>query len=340
MKIYNFIIKVLTILKGDTVAGIGKFITFLGTINFVITIDFNSDGGIQAVVAPEVSLFNSGLVIIGVVILVVRSITLLKKHTSLFYGIGMKNMSITSPIASIPFYLRPSTEPILLKVDDSYDKQNVIDFYNRYHQIVHDRAFNSHVVKNYIAALGSFPYLFLIGSMFRDAYAEKLSILDFNRTKENGTWFELPEYKENNLLMTHKLIYSDSTIDEEISRLQQYNEVAIALAYTFEISQENINPNIRDKTLFLTSSYGLGHDKLSDIESQSSLLKELSYYISSLSGGTKKVHLFVSAQSSMCINIGRLYMNNAHGNLLLHNYDHLSSSYNWSIEFSNGKIVK
>ncbi len=337
----NFIIDILKLLfKKDPVTGIGMFIVVTsGVVGYSFSISYDASNELAMTVEPGFSMFGSMIMIVGILILLLRALSLLKKNSLLFYGHGLKNMNPKSPIESIPFYNRPNTEPVLLKISDSYNRQEVIEFYNSYDNIVHERALNSHVTKNYVAGLGGFPYLFLIGSMFRDAYDTEISIMDFDRTKKGGIWYELPAYRDSNELLTHELMYQDGVnIDSEISRLKEFDEVGIALSYTFGVDKRTIDENLRDKTLYLKLSTGHGHDKLCDAESQGIILKELSSYIAALSGRNKKVHLYVSAQSSVCINIGRIYMNNAHGKLVLHNYDHNEESNNWSITYKQGKI--
>lgn len=338
----NFIIDVLKLFfKKDPVTYIGMFIVISsGVIGYSFSITYDANDNLTMIADPGFSLFGSIIMTVGIIILVIRAFTLMKKHSIMIYGQGLKNMNPKSPIESLSLYQRPTTEPILLKVHDSYNRQEVINFYNRYETIVHQRALNSHVTKNYVAGLGGFPYLFLIGSMFRDAYDTEISVMDFDRTKKGGIWYELPAYRDSNELLTHELMYQENvSIDDEIERLKEFDEVAIALSYTFEIDKKTIDEELRDKTLYLKLSSGNGHDKLCDVESQGIILKELSSYIATLSGGNKKVHLFVSAQSSVCINIGRMYMNNAHGNLILHNYDHNEEKKNWSISYKQGKVA-
>jgi hypothetical protein len=326
--------------KKDPVTYIGMFIVVIsGVVGYSFSFAYDTNDSLILVAEPGFSLFGSMVMVVGIIILVIRAFNLMKKHSLLFYGHGLKNMNPKSPIGSIPFYNRPTAEPVLLKISDSYNRQEVIEFYNRYDSIVHERAFNSHVIKNYVAALGGFPYLFLIGSMFRDAYDTHIGIMDFDRTKNGGVWYELPTYRDDKELLTHELMYQENvSIDDEIARLKEFDEVAIALSYTFSIEKNTIEENLRDKTLYLKLSTGHGHDKLCDAESQGIVLKELSSYIAVLSGRDKKVHLYVSAQSSICINIGRTYMNNAHGNLILHNYDHKDEANNWSISFIKGVV--
>ena len=263
-----------------------------------------------------------------------------KNAITLAYGIGIKNMDIHTPIKAIPRYEQFDCIKINLKEIDSYNKDQVIRNYNFNKELLSDRTLNKNSQKVYVGALGSFPYLFLIGSLFRNAYSN-IIILDYDRFNSNKSeWYKLPVFNDKKEKLTHKLMYHDISIEERIKELNDNdsNEVGIALSYTFNINKNAIPKYLQNSILFLQHSYGTGHDKLSNEEVQKELLKELSTYISLLWSNHNKVHLFVSAQSSICINIGKIYMDNAHGTVVLHNYDNESKTYNWSIDFNKGLI--
>lgn len=153
----------------------------------------------------------------------------------------------------------------------------------------------------------------------------------------------MPLFKTTNNQLTHKLLYKQyrTTIEDEINRLNESDaDVSIALGYTFPIKKEVIPPSLKDNTLYLTSSENTRHDILSSEESQEALLKDISYYLNSLSKPNRNIHLFVSAQSSMCMNMGKHYMDNAHGSIILYNYNNGTKTHDWKITFHKGVVHK
>ena len=194
--------------------------------------------------------------------------------------------------------------------------------------------------KVYIAALASFPALFLVGALFRNAHIETI-LLDYNRYK--STWYRLNEFSGTHESV-HHVLADDETMgyEEKLDRILENDptEVGVALAYTFEIPHEQIPEELKEHTLFLKNSFGYGHDRLSDKESQKKLLSELSPLFNKIykSNGVKKIHLFVAAQASMAIALGLHYMDNAHGTIVLHNYDNQTKSHNWSVKFNKGEV--
>lgn len=338
----NFILKILELLKSDTQTKIAQYIMGAGLIlvvgfgNFSYTFREHT-----FTYSDEADYIGYLLIFIGLILLIYRYFTIQKDAISLAYGKGIENMDIHSPIEAIPKYERFDCVEINLKTIDSYNKDKVIGNYKFNKELLQDRTLNKNSKKIYIGALGSFPYLFLLGSLFRNAYSNVV-ILDFNRYKNSGKWYKLPLSCEVDKIITHKIVSSSNKSIKEI--LDNFNnsgnnDVGIALGYTFSTNKNAIPKILRNSTLFLETSLGTDHDILSSEEAQSKLLKELSSIIASLWNNHNRVHLFVSAQASMCINIGKMYMNNAHGTLVIYNYDSDSKSYNWSLEFNKGNLT-
>ncbi len=339
--IMNFIIKIWELLKSDPRISISKYLIGTGLILVVGFGSFSYQFREHIVsYTDEADLFGYLFLLVGFVLIIMRYFTITNNPSSLAYGIGMDNMDKHSPLKAIPKYEQFDCIQINLKEIDSYDKDQVVKNYNFNKELLSDRTLNKNSQKVYVGVLGSFPYLFLIGSLFRNAYSTMI-LLDYDRHSNGGSkWYKLPPFNEKEEEITHQLMYQDISIQEKIEELsdKDSDEVGIALSYTFTVNKNAIPEKLQNNTLYLQHSYGIGHDKLSNEEVQKELLKKLSTYISLLWNNHKKVHLFVSAQSSICINIGKIYMNNAHGTLVLHNYDNDSKTYNWNIEFNKGFI--
>jgi len=339
----NFILKILELFKSDTQTKIAKYIMGAGLVLIIGTGTLSYTFKEHTFsYSDEANSLGYVFLFIGLILLLHRYLTIQKDAVSLAYGRGIENMNIQSPREVIPNSEKYDCIEINLKNIDSYIKDDVIQNYYFNKELIQTRTLNKNSKKIYIGALGSFPYLFLLGSLFRNAYSN-VEVLDFNRHKNGGKWYKLPLLHEGEKLITHKLtIPSGQSIENIINNFNinnKNNEVGIALGYTFTTNKNAIPKALKDNTLFLETSLGTGHDILSSEEVQTELLKELSNYMALLWNGHNKIHLFVSAQASMCINIGKMYMNNAHGLLVIYNYDNKSRLYNWSIEFNKGNLI-
>ncbi len=335
---YNFIVKILDIMIGDTKAKIGSLLLFSGSalqVSFVIEPDKYT-----LIIGDGTDIFSILLILIGASLLFHRYMTIKDDTITLFYGATLSNMNNKSPESALPRREKYKTIVKNLKRINSYNKDEVLDNYKFNKTLLGERVENKESIKVYIAALGSFPYLFLLGALVRNAYSN-VKFIDFNRYKDGGKWYILPPFKTTDKQLTHKLLYNqnNTTIEDEINRLNKNdNDVGIALGYTFPIKKEVIPPSLQNNTLYLTSSENTRHDILSSEEAQESLLKDISYYLNSLSKSNRDIHLFVSAQSSMCMNIGKHYMDNAHGSIILYNYNNETKTHDWAIKFNKGVV--
>jgi len=337
-KFYNFVLKVFDLIKGDTKAKIGSLLLLAGAtlqINFVIEPDKYTFS-----ISDSTDIISMLLTIIGASLLIHRYFTIKDDSITLFYGATLSNMNNKSPESTLPRREKYKTIVKNLKRINSYDKNEVLNDYQFNKILLGERVENKESVKVYIAALGSFPYLFLLGALVRNAYSN-VKFLDYNRYEDGGKWYILPAFKTTDNQLTHKLLYSkdNTTIDDEINRLNKNDtDIGIALGYTFPIKKEVIPFPLKNNTLYLTSSEETRHDILSSEESQESLLKDISYYLNSLSKPNRNIHLFVSAQSSMCMNMGKHYMDNAHGGIILYNYNNEIKTHDWKITFHKGVV--
>jgi hypothetical protein len=335
---YNFVLKILDIMIGDTKAKIGTALVFAGSalqINFLIESDKYTFS-----ISDGTDIISILLTIIGASLLIHRYFTIKDDSITLFYGATLSNMNNKSPKNILPRREQYKTTVRDLHRINSYSKDEVLNNYQFNKTLLGERVENKESVKVYIAALGSFPYLFLLGALARNAYSN-VKFLDFNRYKDGGKWYILPPFKTTDKQLTHKLQYNqnNATIEDEINRLNKNDsDVGIALGYTFQIKKEIIPSQLQNSTLYLTSSEDTRHDILSSEESQENLLKDISYYLNSLSKPKRTIHLFVSAQSSMCMNIGKHYMDNAHGRIILYNYNNETKTHDWKITFHKGVV--
>ncbi len=347
----NFIIKLWEMWKSDGQTKIGMFLiatgaTMLASMNFVFTInrvkiDKVVIDSLDFTISDSSYTFVSFIfLVIGLIMLTLKYFFYYKEYVILYYSKGISNMSDDIPYEALPKAERLNAQGVILhKNIDSYDKSLVKNGYEYINQVFNNRTYHQNAKKVYIASFASFPYLFLLGSGLRNAHA-KSEVLEHNRQEKSGKWTRLKEFSDKEI--THTLVGDDSTIDEKIKDIKSraIEDIGIALSYSFPIEKSVLPKELKEKTLILSHSLGTSIESLNCKAHQEVLCKELVNIIAKLTSDKKRnIHLFVSAQASMCINIGKIYMDNAHGTLLLYNFDNTSKTYNWSIEFHKGEIL-
>jgi hypothetical protein len=339
----NFVLLIIGALKGDMWVRTGRTMLVLGATSASIpTLSAKYKNIIEFTLSNDTSIMVeiTGVILIlsGVTLIFGRFWNLQAKPPYLVYVRGLSNMEVSDPIKALPksdWHAKSLNYEI-----QSYNRDELIEDYKHMKRTFEQRIEHQNASKVYIASLASFPALFLVGTLFRNAHIETI-LLDYNRHKSK--WYQLKELSDREDPV-HHVLAEDETVgyEEKLNQILEDSpaEVGVALAYTFEIPNEQIPEELREHTLFLKSSLGYGHDKLSDKESQKELLNELSLLFNQIykSEGVQKIHLFVSAQASMTIALGLNYMDNAHGVIVLHNYDNEAKAYTWSIVFNKGEI--
>ena len=343
--VLNFIVRLYAIWKGDPVLKIGMRMLMIGT-------------GIIGISIPTVSIekygfslsisdATSGLsYILGVVsfitglgIILHRYSHMSKNPAVIYYGQGMPNMDDKAPVYALPRVDRYFARIESLSEVDSYDKGTLLKEIPFYQRLFTGRTKHKDAPTIYLAALGSFPYLFVLGTLLRNTHGA-VRILDHARNASGGNKWHLLDTNSNKTTITH-LVQGDEA-RPYMDGVKELNcnanqEVGIALSYTFEISRDDLPEGLRESTIILKHSLGNGLDKLSNDSSQEKLLSELTVILNTLSKNSQRVHLFVAAQASVCINLGKCYQDNAHASLELYNYTH-NQGYNWSISYNQGTV--
>lgn len=345
----NFIIKIWEMLKSDGQTKIGMFLIVTGTamlasMNFVFTInkikiDNISIDSLDFTISDSSYAFVSILfLIIGLIMLILKYFFYYKEYVILYYSKGMSNMSDDIPYEALSKAEKLNARGVILhKNINSYDENFVKKGYSYISEVFLNKTFHKDAKKVYIASLGSFPYLFLLGSGLRNAHA-KSEVLDYYRIENSGKWGRLKEFSDKQI--THTLSDDDCTIDDKIEDIKSraIDDIGIALAYSFPIEKSILPNELQENTLMLSHNL-MGIESLNCKTHQELLCKDLINIFAKLTSDKKRnIHLFVSAQASMCINIGKFYMDNAHGTLFLYNFDNNSKTYNWSIKFDKGDI--
>ncbi|MFA9373679.1 MAG: SAVED domain-containing protein [Poseidonibacter sp.] len=325
---------------------VGLTLVVLGTLFFATgSYNFTSDSfsfrwdNTSSLIEYAVGSF---LIVSGVVLIFKKNIEdsriASKKENFLYY---ISDSELDSEESFKKSFLPEEGRTNLSKVErkiNTYKIDDVIDSYTNDKKFeVKPRSKNKSVENTYIAGLGGFPHLYLMGSNFGSAYASKVSILDFNRDKK--VWY-IPN--QDGTRIKYRVNFEDINLEEKVNELK-YNgkdEVGIAISNSFTIEKDSIPEELLDDTLFLVLEDSLGINNVEGQITQESLLEQLTNIMGELSNKKSKIHLFVSARASFCINLGTRYMPKTYPTIVLHNYNKDSRKRDWYIELKNGEVTK
>lgn len=352
MKIVNQLLKFFARMRGDMPSRIAMCIFTAGVLTFGgglicsfqishtqadgTTTSFAADFGSAGFVA-----YASGfiLVVIGLGMLIRRYRILINFDRSnpipLFFFCGFTNMNPQIPTYAVSKLDSYRIQAVKTSQVDSYDPIAVAKDYSYHARIVRERVNHDNAKKAYFAGLGSVPYLYAMGTLFAGGNIS-LTALEHDRSEDQ--WHMLDDVG-----LSPKLLISYnglSDVDEILQACANSEAIGLAISFSAEIQLSELPQQVRGNTISLKLSSGLRYDALSVAPVQEEIVKEITHFITRLFKCGKRIDLFVAAQSSVVINLGRLYQENMMNDVFVHNFDPSSRSYNWALRINGGDEIE
>lgn len=181
----------------------------------------------------------------------------------------------------------------------------------------------------YIGGLARLPILVAYGAFLRNVTSE---IFYFDKFHRSGNWGLLSHENE-------KITLTETHLNMEANNS---GDIGIALGMSTAISLDQI-PRYLQKSITILEPYIRKERNL--IKNQENL-QEISSRVSSLIDqfsalpGCKRIHLFLSVQSTVAIELGRRFQEGTHKNWIIYNFNPSTNSYDWSLELSKNGIRK
>ncbi|MET5271650.1 SAVED domain-containing protein [Klebsiella michiganensis] len=219
------------------------------------------------------------------------------------------------------------------KAFDSRDKNNNISNAGFIRQIIQERIYHTDATIAYVAALGSVPYLYMVGSFMTDGHLP-LKLFDFDRDKRT---FHLLDAPPTNAKLVK--CYSGQNIHD--SKCVQSNNgkvIGLAISFTMKILEKDLPVEFIGHTLHVQLNTGFRFDNLPAEDEQEKIVKELSYIISELKKQADEVHLFVSAQASVVVRLGTLYQEGLHGVINIWHWNAIANHYEWCLKITSKSV--
>nr|WP_321397028.1 SAVED domain-containing protein [uncultured Desulfobacter sp.] len=180
----------------------------------------------------------------------------------------------------------------------------------------------------YLGGLARVPFLVAYGSCFRAVSAE---IIYFDRFHSDGSW-KLLDDEEQNIQLIHDEPNSISPNGK--------GHIGISISFTQEIRKEQLPTDLKQSTLSVKSNLIEKRNLITnqrELERLSSTIQGIIDHYSSLPN-CKEIHFFISAQSTVALEIGRRFQEGIHKKWVVHNYDASKGCYDWGIEVNKDHI--
>jgi hypothetical protein len=223
---------------------------------------------------------------------------------------------------------RLAREPIELSFQEAdyekqverYNAEVCVDLFKRF--VLHHQC-----EKLYIGGLARIPFLVAYGLFLRNVS----NILYFDKVHRGANW-KLLNDEDLNIQLSNC---------EPLPKADENGDVGIALGLSTPILKEHLPAKLQDVTSIITPTTKAERNLILNQDNLQRLSGSLLKIIDALSSDpkVKRIHLFLSVQSSLAIEIGRRFQEGMHKAWIIHNYDGKNGQYNWALKLTKEGVV-
>lgn len=213
------------------------------------------------------------------------------------------------------------TNTYIEKSIEMFNSEQMVDIYHRF--ILHQDC-----KKVFLGGRARVPFLVAYGSCFRNISAK---IIYYDQLHENGKWCLLND--------------EDTQIELEydnIETIQPNNngEIGVALGFTTSIGKHQLFEEIENNTLFISPNCGFERNLIKNQNNLEKISSKIKMIIDQLSSkqNCKTIHLFLSVQVSVALEIGRNYQEGTHKKWVIYNFD--GAKYAWAIQLNSSGMIE
>lgn len=199
-----------------------------------------------------------------------------------------------------------------------FNAEQEVNIYSRF-------IFNHDCKKIYLGGRARIPFLVAYGTRFRNAP----EIEYFDQLHGNQKW-ELLNNINKNITINYNNIDDLQTNDD--------GDIALAICFTSIISEEQLDDKFKNHTLYIKPSVACERNLIRNKENLQKISSEIKSIIDKLSAkkNCRYIHMFLSVQTSLAIEIGRNYQEGMHKNFVVHNFS--NNHYEWAIKINKNSI--
>lgn len=216
----------------------------------------------------------------------------------------------------------------LVEIDDyinqsikMFNAEQEVNIYNRF-------ILNHNCKKVLLGGRARVPFLVAYGSRFRNVSAK---IVYFDQLHQNQKWELLNDMNEDISINFENL---------ENLEVSEDGDIGLAISFTSQILESQLPQFIKNHTLMVSPSVEPTRNLIKNQENLQKISHEIKSIIDKLSvkANCKYIHMFLSVQTSLALEIGRNYQEGMHKNFIVHNFDADNGKYSWRIKIYRNKI--
>lgn len=251
------------------------------------------------------------------------------RKTARVFITGLPNMSTEFPHSlmtrteerkareAVSFGSATESEESIKNAIKLFNSESAVKVFQRF--VLHNQC-----EKVFIGGLARVPFLVAYGSLFRTDNAQAIYFDKFHN--KGGRWQLLNEENEKVALLPS----GDDTVPNS------NGDIGLAVAFSTQISESNLPSDLQLHTLTIKSNSMTDRNLIKNQENLESVASEIIKIVDQLSAkASGSVHLFLSVQSTLAIEIGRRFQEGTHKPWVVHNFDAPNNKYNWAIKISS-----
>lgn len=184
--------------------------------------------------------------------------------------------------------------------------------------------------KNYLAIIASIPFLYGFGCLLNKGANPHIEYLRKAESKWEKMDLTEPEEKKLVFTLNNK---AGLTKDQALNEITENKEkdIGFVISFTQKILKEQLPESIRDDYLEVELNVQRGREVIRSQAVLEQIAREIHFVQTQLSAKRNKVHLFISAQANLVVDLGRLYQPGMSGMVCIHNYESGQNEYNWKL---------
>jgi len=291
-----------------------------------ININFYLDTSIGVLI----TIFGMLVTIIGLVLVCygLSSVKNTWERKYFYYLRGLNNQQIDPPFHALPkmaSWYRPI--PILLSIKNENLEIMFNDLQHSMKNIEEKtEQYNSRDI--FFSGLARVPCLFFIGYSFRTGHSNSISLIE--HCHKDDSWFRLNQTDDPDI---------DIIIQPNISNTnEKVSDIAITIEFTSDIMKQELPIFLQDNIVKIKTTVDYTHNLIKSKKALERITENIINQMILLNKKCDKLHIFISAQSSVVFELGRRYQDGMIGNIIVYNYDPIKKGYSWAISFINKEI--
>jgi hypothetical protein len=241
-----------------------------------------------------------------------------------YYLKGMDNQTNGLPSDALPKMAKwYPPNPVILNINND----NLDTMYNELlfnHKTITKKVnqYNSQMI--FFAGMARVPCLFFIGYAFRNAHST-ITLLDHDHQADK--WFSLKHTDDTDI---NTII--ESPIFNQNNRVPN---ISVIIEFTCEIPTCDLPVDLQEHVLRIKITTGYTHNQTTSEKTVGRIVQDIINQLVIINKKCDRLHLFISAQSTITFSIGRRYQDGMMGNITVYNYNGIKKAYTWAISLTD-----